>query len=313
MTGTKLPFGARITSLAKSLIALEREKNGGSDADALERLIYRGSNSPEAHKLVLEEATKDPQFAALIPAIRKAKWSFDMRHENTIANISVISFISVYFNNIHIFPFTIIVSKNATSLVSQGSILRQIFLNKVIGKLLTGMVVLTSILPGGLHAQQLVTNWVAAGPTVKQFGINIYDTAKWPSIEVPQYLTYSIDGKPYDGSPKTPLTIIGRLRTQLNGQWFQITFNNFSYDPKAFAFENGGYAMRPAFPMYVKALMTDCRTNFSAEGKIVDISRTFDCGLPVTNLIPVVRKIKPKAVSEVATNMATAKWVEYFL
>lgn len=73
MTGTKIQFGARISPLAKALIALEREQNGGSYGEAVERLIYRASTSTEAHKLILEEASKDPQLAAIIPAIRKAK------------------------------------------------------------------------------------------------------------------------------------------------------------------------------------------------------------------------------------------------
>lgn len=69
----KTKFGIRITPLALKLIAIERKALGGSDADAVERLIYRGSTSEDAQNAILEEASKDPQLSALIPALRSAK------------------------------------------------------------------------------------------------------------------------------------------------------------------------------------------------------------------------------------------------
>lgn len=136
--------------------------------------------------------------------------------------------------------------------------------------------------------QTVVTNWVAYPASVRQFGVNIYDTARWPNVELPQYFIYRIDGQPYNGIPRMPLRIKGGSRGYLP-PIITLTFNNFQYDPKAFAFENGPNFMRPAFPMYVKALMTDCRTNYSADGRMTDISRSYDCGLPLTNLLMVIK------------------------
>lgn len=57
---------SRITKLIKGLISLEMKQHGGSEADALERLILRGSTSEDAIALAAEEASKDPQFAPLV-------------------------------------------------------------------------------------------------------------------------------------------------------------------------------------------------------------------------------------------------------
>jgi hypothetical protein len=72
MTATKTnktAIGARIHPLVKSLIALERKLNGGSEGEAIERLVYRASVSPEATELILKEASKDAQLSALVNAL----------------------------------------------------------------------------------------------------------------------------------------------------------------------------------------------------------------------------------------------------
>lgn len=74
MSITKIQFSGRISSLAKSLIEIEREESGvRSDADAMEALIVRGSTSDKAHKLMWEEASKVPLFAAVMKASSSAK------------------------------------------------------------------------------------------------------------------------------------------------------------------------------------------------------------------------------------------------
>lgn len=59
----------RVTKLVKELIALEQKDHGGSKADALERLIMRGSTSAGARELMLNEARKDPRFGPLFQAV----------------------------------------------------------------------------------------------------------------------------------------------------------------------------------------------------------------------------------------------------
>lgn len=148
------------------------------------------------------------------------------------------------------------------------------------------LLALALLVPMATTAQTVTTNWVSAPQSMRRFGGNIYDTARWPSIEVPQSLIYTIDGRPYAGVPNAPLKIIGRPR--LLTQSFVLTFNNFAYNPRDFVFENN-WTFKPAFPMHVKALLTDCKTNFSNQGSIVDISRTYDCGLPITELLMVIK------------------------
>lgn len=72
MTGTKVFFGARISSLASALVNLERHDRGGSDGEAVERLIYRASVSPKAKQMIADAASSDPQIGELISAIREA-------------------------------------------------------------------------------------------------------------------------------------------------------------------------------------------------------------------------------------------------
>jgi len=74
MNATKVFLGCRISPLARKLIDLERKATKSkSDGEAVTQLIYRASISDAATDLILQEASKDPQLAALIPAIRKTK------------------------------------------------------------------------------------------------------------------------------------------------------------------------------------------------------------------------------------------------
>lgn len=77
MKDTKIPFGCRLTPLVLALIKLEKKINGGSDGDAVERLVLLSSTSAEAHDLILKESAKSPQGAA---ALRIYEKRFKVRH-----------------------------------------------------------------------------------------------------------------------------------------------------------------------------------------------------------------------------------------
>jgi hypothetical protein len=63
---SKIQLSARISPLARNLITLERDQGGWeSDGEAVEALVLRASTSPEARKLMLAVADKNPLFAAI--------------------------------------------------------------------------------------------------------------------------------------------------------------------------------------------------------------------------------------------------------
>jgi hypothetical protein len=74
---TKKPFSARISELTRALITCEQEENGGSEADALERMAIRSAgHSPKATQLVLEHLDKDPRAKVIIAlAMRESELS----------------------------------------------------------------------------------------------------------------------------------------------------------------------------------------------------------------------------------------------
>lgn len=59
----------RVTKLVTALIGLEQKLRGGSVPDALERLVLRASNGPEAQELMYQESLKDPQLGSVIMAL----------------------------------------------------------------------------------------------------------------------------------------------------------------------------------------------------------------------------------------------------
>jgi hypothetical protein len=70
----KIQLSCRISPLARTLVSLERDTGGWeSDGEAVEALILRASTSPEAYQLMLEQAGKDPLFAALRHAMAANK------------------------------------------------------------------------------------------------------------------------------------------------------------------------------------------------------------------------------------------------
>ncbi len=77
MGTTKKPFSARISDLTRKLIDCEQEENGGSEADAIERLAIRAAaGSPKATQLVLEHLDKDPRSKAIVAlAMRESGFS----------------------------------------------------------------------------------------------------------------------------------------------------------------------------------------------------------------------------------------------
>jgi hypothetical protein len=60
----------RVPDLTAKLLEVERKLYGGSESDALERLVLRGSQHPDALAILLEETQKDPKQAIVLSALK---------------------------------------------------------------------------------------------------------------------------------------------------------------------------------------------------------------------------------------------------
>lgn len=70
----KIQLSCRVSKLVKMLIEIERKTAGcNSEGDAVESIVLRASTAPEAQRLIMEEAQKNPLFVAFSNALAAQK------------------------------------------------------------------------------------------------------------------------------------------------------------------------------------------------------------------------------------------------
>lgn len=146
---------------------------------------------------------------------------------------------------------------------------------------LTEAVFLAMLAVTGVFSQG-VTNFIAPHPNWRIIGGQVYDINSLPSVRVPLDLSYHAIG--YNGVPKQPIKLEGFLQ---GNPPESLTFENFAFDPKDFSAIHGINGLQPNRALFCRALKTSAVTNWNVMGQPVSIDIVYDCGLPVTNAIPV--------------------------
>lgn len=156
---------------------------------------------------------------------------------------------------------------------------------------------LLSLLVGSLQAAPtptnsnfiLITNWTKPSGVrvVSNQVYNVQTSQKWETVDLPAQAFYRAVG--YKGVPKAPVilhvTTEGTLRAGVN-----YNIRNYPFDPADFNSNRGN--LYPSSPLRVRLLPLGSTTNWYNNGKIRSIDREFDYGLPYTQLVPQVVKLR---------------------
>lgn len=146
---------------------------------------------------------------------------------------------------------------------------------------LTAALLLAALIAPDAFSQ--VTNFIAPQQTWRSIGSQIYDIKSFPSVRVPPNLSYHAIG--YNGVPKQPVKLEGFLQ---GNPPESMTFDNFPFDPKDFSLIHGINGLQPNRALFCRALKTSDVTNWNVLSQPVSIDVVYDCGLPVTNPVPVI-------------------------